>query len=265
METVTTNFEIFKWIFENEEYVMNTANSAGTIMFCARDVCALLELENVSQVLSRLGGKKDAIHSMDSTGRRQKMTYIDEECLFELVFASRKIIAKQFQKYVLGTILPTIWRTGEFKLRDELKEKEDEIDNLKKRRVMRPKEGQVKLSSQLISLGYLKLHWLHNIYSTNYGIDSRTEHIVLQSHPDKSKFTTRLLHVSKLIAKHKTTLDAKGPDIVTGAKRTNFYTSNDYENFGNKIIEDYMERCGAPEYWNIDWEFSVDHLGGEAL
>lgn len=91
--------------------------------FLAKNVCDILELSNVSQALSRL--EKEDIISNDTptNGGTQKMLYVSEAGLYELVFASKKPEAKEFKKWVFNTILPTIRKTGKFEVQ-QLTQKE---------------------------------------------------------------------------------------------------------------------------------------------
>ena len=51
---------------------------------------------------------------MDSTNRFQKTRVISQSGLFELVAGSRKPQAKPFRKWVFGTVLPSIAKTGSY-------------------------------------------------------------------------------------------------------------------------------------------------------
>lgn len=84
--------------------------------FLAKNVCNILELANVSQALSRL--EKDDIISNDTltNGGMQKMSYVSEAGLYELVFASKKPEAKEFKKWVFNKVLPDIRKTGKFEI-----------------------------------------------------------------------------------------------------------------------------------------------------
>lgn len=99
-----TNFPVKILIQDNKEY------------FLAKNVCDILELSNVSQALSRL--EKEDIISNDTltSGGMQKMLYVSEAGLYELVFASKKPEAKEFKKWVFNKILPTIRKTGKFEV-----------------------------------------------------------------------------------------------------------------------------------------------------
>lgn len=102
-------------LFENPEFgkvrvVMDENNEP---LFCLSDVCKVLDLGNVSQVKSRLnyGVISNEIIN-DSLGREQQATFINEDALYDVIFDSRKPEAKQFRKWVVSEVLPSIRKTG---------------------------------------------------------------------------------------------------------------------------------------------------------
>lgn len=111
-----SNIQIFNFQ-DNNQFPVKILIQDNKEYFLAKNVCDILELANVSQALSRL--EKDDIISNDTTdslGRIQKMSYVSEAGLYELVFASKKPEAKEFKKWVFNTILPTIRKTGKFEI-----------------------------------------------------------------------------------------------------------------------------------------------------
>ena len=82
-------------------------------MFCLADVCKALELEQVSRVKSRL--KEDGVTTskvIDSLGREQSATFINESNLYKTIFQSRKESAERFTDWVTSDVLPTIRKHG---------------------------------------------------------------------------------------------------------------------------------------------------------
>lgn len=84
-------------------------------MFCLADVCKALDLEQVSRVKSRL--KQDGVTTskvIDSLGREQSATFINESNLYKTIFQSRKESAERFTDWVTSEVLPTIRKTGSY-------------------------------------------------------------------------------------------------------------------------------------------------------
>lgn len=79
------------------------------------DVCKALELNNVSQVKTRL--KEDGViisEVTDSLGRTQEANFISESNLYRVIFQSRKSEAEKFTEWVTAEVLPTIRKNGAY-------------------------------------------------------------------------------------------------------------------------------------------------------
>lgn len=85
----------------------------GEPWFVAKDVCAVLELNNVSQALTRLDGdEKSSITLNDGTPGSPNKSIVSESGLYALVLTSRKPEAHEFKRWVTHEVLPQIRRTG---------------------------------------------------------------------------------------------------------------------------------------------------------
>lgn len=83
------------------------------VWFCVKDVCQILGLNNNSQAISRLeDGVISTYPIIDRLGREQKATFVNEDGLYDLILDSRKPEAKAFRKWVTGTVLPSIRKSG---------------------------------------------------------------------------------------------------------------------------------------------------------
>jgi prophage antirepressor-like protein len=80
--------------------------------FCLKDVCDKLGLTTV-KVVQRLG---DDILSkypiVDSLGRQQVASFVNEDGLYDVIMDSRKPEAKAFRKWVTSEVLPSIRKHG---------------------------------------------------------------------------------------------------------------------------------------------------------
>ncbi|WP_236036602.1 BRO family protein [Heyndrickxia oleronia] len=79
--------------------------------FIAKDVCEILELTNPSMVLQRLDEDE---RSKFNLGRQGETNIINESGLYELIFASRKLEAKMFKRWLKQEVLPSIRKTGRY-------------------------------------------------------------------------------------------------------------------------------------------------------
>lgn len=83
--------------------------------FVLTDLCKVLGISNARDTASRLDadgvGTADII---DSMGRPQQVNVVNEAGMYEVVFLSRKPEAKTFRRWVTGTVLPQIRKTGAY-------------------------------------------------------------------------------------------------------------------------------------------------------
>ena len=88
-------------------------DEAGEPWFVAKDVCSVLELNNVSQALTRLDDdEKSSITLNDGTPGSPNKSIVSESGLYALALASRKPEAHEFKRWVTHEVLPQIRRTG---------------------------------------------------------------------------------------------------------------------------------------------------------
>lgn len=105
-------------VFNSEEFGnIRTVIVNNDPMFCLIDVCRALEIGNVSQLKTRLNQGGVIINEViDSLGRKQKATFINESNLYKTIFQSRKANAEKFTDWVTSEVLPTIRKTGSYNL-----------------------------------------------------------------------------------------------------------------------------------------------------
>lgn len=105
-------------IFNNEEFgEIRTVLVDNEPLFCLADVCKALGLEQVSRVKARL--KEDGVTTnkvIDSLGREQVATFINESNLYKTIFQSRKESAERFTDWVTSEVLPSIRKTGGYSM-----------------------------------------------------------------------------------------------------------------------------------------------------
>lgn len=93
--------------------------------FVAADVCAALELPNITMALKRLDEDESQVidfstlNSIEGAKNQQlnpgqKINIINESGLYSLILTSRKPEAKKFKKWVTSEVLPAIRKTGRY-------------------------------------------------------------------------------------------------------------------------------------------------------
>ena len=100
-------------IFKNEKFEVRTSIVNNEPYFMLADVCKVLEIKNSWDAKNRLNKHGvDTTEVIDSLGRKQKATFINESNLYKLAFTSRKKEAEEFTEWVTAEVLPTIRKTG---------------------------------------------------------------------------------------------------------------------------------------------------------
>lgn len=100
-------------VFRNANFgEVRTSLISGNPYFCLRDVCRVLELDNPSQVRTRLD--KKGIRSVDTltAGGIQELNFINEPNLYRCIFQSRKENATAVQNWIFEEVIPSIRKTG---------------------------------------------------------------------------------------------------------------------------------------------------------
>lgn len=108
--------EILK--FEGAEIRM--IDRDGEPWWVAKDVCAVLGIENVGNATARID--EDDIRQMDiidAIGRKQKTSIVNEPGLYSLILRSEKPEAKRMKNWLTKEVLPSIRKTGSYSIRQE--------------------------------------------------------------------------------------------------------------------------------------------------
>ena len=99
--------------FEHEQFgEIRFIQQNGEIWFVAVDVCRVLEIDNVSQALTRLDDDELTSFKMISGGQMREMNFVNEFGLYNLILSSRKPEAKKFKRWVTHEVLPSIRKYG---------------------------------------------------------------------------------------------------------------------------------------------------------
>lgn len=122
----TTGLQVF--YNENENVSVRTKVIDGEPWFVAKDVCMMLGIQNSRDTLAKILDDDEAgvatIYTRSSNGVEQnrEVGIINESGLYHLIFISRKPEAKAIRRWVTGTVLPSIRRTGSYSVSNELPE-----------------------------------------------------------------------------------------------------------------------------------------------
>lgn len=107
------NNEIQKFDFRGAS-LRTLTDEAGEPWFVAKDVCDILELNNITEALRPLDDdeKTNFRNSEVAQSGGRAPLIISEPGLYKLIMRSRKPEAKEFQRWVTHEVLPQIRKTG---------------------------------------------------------------------------------------------------------------------------------------------------------
>lgn len=107
-------------IYQFEQNEVRMVQKGGEPWFVLTDVCKVLELSNPTIVAQRLDEDE---RSKFNLGRQGRAVIINESGLYSVALRSDKPQAKPFRKWVTSEVLPSIRKTGEYKMKqsDDLK------------------------------------------------------------------------------------------------------------------------------------------------
>jgi anti-repressor protein len=93
---------------------VRTVEVAGEPWFIAADVAGILDYRMASDMTRRLDPEDKGYAKVRTPGGEQDVVVISEAGLYDSIFRSNSEGAKPFRRWVTGTVLPTIRRTGSF-------------------------------------------------------------------------------------------------------------------------------------------------------
>lgn len=101
-------------VFEGNEVRMK--GTPDNPLFVLADVCKVLDIGNPSDVKRRLEEGVVSIEVFHTLTGAKRVTMINEDGLYDVIFDSRKPEAKRFRKWVTGEVLPSIRQTGKYEV-----------------------------------------------------------------------------------------------------------------------------------------------------
>ena len=108
--------------FHNDDFgkLRGFLDDDGNPWFVAIDVCAALGLDNSREAVSSLDhDEKITVSNPDGNpraGTPHRLTAISEPGLYSLIFRSRKPEAKAFKRWVTHEVIPSIRKTGQYRI-----------------------------------------------------------------------------------------------------------------------------------------------------
>ena len=153
-------------IFEYQGNEVRTIQHGDEVWWVLKDVCRVLSLSTPHKVAERLEeDERNLIPLIDSMGRTQKNTIVNEPGLYSVILRSDKPEAKTFKRWVTHEVLPSIRKTGAYNVGQELTDEEKMAHGLiaanailqrqLKKKAMRSFMKEVPISVEAIDNGFI--------------------------------------------------------------------------------------------------------------
>ena len=111
-------------IFSSPEFgeVRTKVDEKGEPWFCAKDVCDALGYKRSRDAIEQHVEEDEAVKHrlIDSLGRKQLTTFINESGLYSLIMSSKLENAKRFRHWVTSEVLPAIRKRGAYFTNDAI-------------------------------------------------------------------------------------------------------------------------------------------------
>ena len=105
-------------LFEYQDKPVKIKLINEEVWWVLTDICKVLELTNPRKVASTLDPDDvTSSYGVDSLGRKNKMNFVNESGLYQVIFQSRKPEAKAFKRWVTKEVLPSIRKTGKYEVK----------------------------------------------------------------------------------------------------------------------------------------------------
>lgn len=103
--------------YNEKDVQLRTKVIDGNPWFVAKDLCEILELDDVRRAVEPLDDDEKLTGEILQSGQMRSMWFVNESGMYTLVIRSRKPEAKAFRKWVTAEVLPTIRKTGRYEMR----------------------------------------------------------------------------------------------------------------------------------------------------
>lgn len=100
----------------NDSQVRTVELPNGNCGFIAKDICNVLEISNPTDAMKRLDDDERTLVLIEGNNNGVPVNVVTESGLYSLVLGSRKPEAKQFKRWVVHEVLPSIRKSGGYSL-----------------------------------------------------------------------------------------------------------------------------------------------------
>ena len=154
--------EVVKAFTENELHTEIVIK--GTLespLFRASDVGEVLEMGNIRTTIQQFDDTEKVVHSMDTLGGVQNITFLTEKGLYKVLFKSRKPIAEKFQNWICD-VIKEIRLSGSYVLQQQLEQTKNEKQQIEEKNTQLEEENKLLQKRDNVPMIYI------------YNIDTRS-------------------------------------------------------------------------------------------
>ena len=102
--------------FDFNSNTVRTTEIEGEVWFCAKDICDVLEIKNVSDACKKLRDTEQTTIALTDSGSNysHQALFVSESGMYKLILRSRKPQAEAFADWVTSEVLVSIRKTGKY-------------------------------------------------------------------------------------------------------------------------------------------------------
>lgn len=101
-------------IFTYNDTPIRTFEQDGELWWLLKDICGILGIEKSRNVASRLDQDEKGAFLTGTPSGEQKMIYVNEPGLYNVILRSDKPDAKNFKRWITHEVLPSVRKTGAY-------------------------------------------------------------------------------------------------------------------------------------------------------
>lgn len=133
----------------------------GEPWFVAADVAAVLEYRDAFNLARILDDDEKGTHVVSTPGGDQEMSTINESGLYAAILKSRKPEARKFRRWVTGEVLPSIRKTGGYRLDDHARRVRDVLGIVERSIKLQGLRGPARLEGVRAAVSEIAPDLLH--------------------------------------------------------------------------------------------------------
>lgn len=201
-------------IFKYKDTSLRILGTFDEPLFIAKEICDILELTNSRMVLKNIPEQWKRKDAIETNGGAQDTNLITEHGLYFIVMRSDKPVARPFQLWLCGEVIPSLRRTGTYKMNEEYQKLLKEVEVAKKvieqkNKIIENKDKTITSNGEIIESLQQKFQDSHDyrFKELGKGKDKRMRQHIILSHEiqEARQKIAKLKFEARCFAKHNKT------------------------------------------------------------